>query len=152
MTTTEKAGMACGSYRAPFGDGLYVFRLDVDGLRELQEKTDAGPAYLLRRIAVGEWRVDDLRETLRIGLVRGGLDPVRALVLIARYFDDAPKGRHVGLASLILSAAIFEPEELKTPGKDRPKRKRRTSAADSASATLSDQAPPSDSLPPKPEE
>lgn len=134
MTTTEKAGMACGSYRAPFGDDVYLFRLDIAGLRELQEKTDAGPAYLLHRIAAGQWRVDDVRETIRIGLVRGGLDPVRVLILLERYFDAAPIGRHVGLASLILSAAIFEPEELKTPGKTKPKRNNRTRAGGSASA------------------
>lgn len=138
----EKAGPACGSYRAPFGDGIYLFRLDIDGLRELQDKTDAGPAFLLHRIAAGQWRVDDVRETIRVGLVRGGLDPVQALVLLARYFDSAPIGRHVGLASLILSAAIFEPEEIKTPGKHRPKRNNRTNAAGSVSAQSSDQARP----------
>lgn len=134
MTATEKAGPACGSYRAPFGDGIYTFRLDIGGLRELQEKTDAGPAYLLHRIAAGQWRVDDLRETIRIGLVRGGVEPVKALILLERYFDAGPIGQHVGLASLILSSAIFEPEALTTPGKARPKRRNRTRAAASASA------------------
>lgn len=133
-----------GVYEAPFGDAIHTFRLDLAGLRELQDKTDCGPAFLLSRIVSGQWRVDDLRETLRIGLVRGGLEPVKALVLMERYFDPGPYGVHMGLAALVLQAAIFEPEELEIPGKKRRPNRSRTAASGSASS--SETAPPSDSL------
>lgn len=133
MTAKNEAGPACGNYRAPFGDAVYDFRLDIDGLRELQEKTDCGPAFLLQKIVAGHWRVDDLREPIRIGLVRGGLDATRAQILMLRYFDSGPLGKHATLAALIVQSAIFEPEEIKTPGKRGPKRTK-TQGENSASA------------------
>ena len=146
------SGSSFGVYTAPFGDAIQTFKLDIAGLRELQDKTDCGPAFLLTRIMSGQWRVDDLRETIRIGLVRGGMDAYRALALIERYFDEKPLNGHVMLAALILQAALFEPEEIDLPGKDRPGGKnRRTRKAASRSAGSSAPQPPGDSLPTQPD-
>lgn len=143
---------AFGVYRAPFGDAAYEFKLDVAGLRELQDKTDCGPSFLLTRIMAGQWRLDDLRETIRIGLVRGGLDAYRAMVLVERYFDDGPLNRHVMLAALILQAALYEPEEIEAPGKRTPGGKnRRTRKAASRSASSSAPPPRGDSHPTSPD-
>ena len=64
-----------------WGDGEYKFRLGIGEVRELQEKTSCGPYFLLGRVDGGQWFIDDLRETIRIGLIGGGLEPVKALAL-----------------------------------------------------------------------
>ncbi len=95
-----------------WGDGPHVFRLTIGELRELQDKCNAGPAEILNRLAGGTWRVDDIRETLRLGLLGGGKTPTDALVLVARYVDNRPLMENVTPAQAILLAALVgDPED-----------------------------------------
>jgi hypothetical protein len=97
---------------APFGDGKYTFQLDIAGLEELDELCDVGPEEQYTRIIEGRWRVKDIREPIRIGLVRGGTDPMRALALVSRYAAAGYLGGLKPLAMNILGAAILgSPEE-----------------------------------------
>lgn len=98
-----------------WGDGDRAFRLAIGQLRELQDKCDAGPAEILGRLSNGTWRVDDIRETLRLGLIGGGATPTDALVLTARYVDNRPLMENVMPAQAVLLAAIVGEEE--PPGK-----------------------------------
>lgn len=122
---------------APFGDGVYTFRLDIAGLEELDEKCDAGPEELYQRISEGRWRVRDIRETLRIGLVRGGTEPVMALALVNRY---AAEGYLLDLKSLalnVLGASIVgapEEDQDQPPGGVTAREKGRSRAEKSGSA------------------
>jgi len=99
-----------------WGDGEHVFRLAFAQLLELQEKTDAGPLELFQRIGGGRWRVMDLRETIRLGLIGGGMDPAKAIVLVRRYVEQRPLSESVPVALEILTAAIAIPEN-ESPGK-----------------------------------
>lgn len=108
-----------GHIEFTWGDGEYKFRLALAQLEELQEKTDAGPLYLLQRIQRGEWRVRDLRETIRLGLIGGGLEPDKATVLVKRYFDDRPLVEGVKPALAILTAAIVGAPDGEKPGKQK---------------------------------
>lgn len=102
---------------APFGDGTYTFRLDIGGLEELQEKVGAGPEQIYADIASGQWRVAHLRETIRIGLVRGGMDPMRALAIVSRYAAEGYLADLKPLALNIIAAALVgAPEEDKPSG------------------------------------
>ena len=104
-------------YRAPFGDGVYDFVLDIGGLEELQEKVDAGPEQIYADIASGQWRVAHLRETIRIGLVRGGTDPMRALALVSRYATEGYLADLKPLALNIIAASLVgAPDEDKPSG------------------------------------
>lgn len=94
-----------------FGDGDHVFRLGLDQLLELQDKTDAGPLQLLRRVQGQDWRVQDLRETIRLGLIGGGKSPAEALVLVKRYVDARPLLEGVPVALEVLIAALAMPED-----------------------------------------
>lgn len=95
-----------------FGDGRHEFALNIGELEELQEKCDAGPEEIMTRVMAGTWRVQDIRETLRLGLKGAGLAPDRALVLIERY---AGPGHLAGLKPLVISvlgaALIGAPDE-----------------------------------------
>lgn len=57
----------------PFADGVYAFALKWGRLQELQEKTDCGPLELYTRLLSGRWRMQDVRETIRLGLIQGGV-------------------------------------------------------------------------------
>lgn len=89
-----------------FGGEERIFRLPLGRLRALQEKTDCGPMELLRRFVAGEWRVDDLRETILQGLIGGGLDQPAATKLLLGHFDDLPLQPFIIIAQAIVMAAV----------------------------------------------
>ncbi|SEQ32996.1 Phage tail tube protein, GTA-gp10 [Faunimonas pinastri] len=97
----------------PWGDSEHRFRLGIGELRELQDKCNAGPYEVLNRLMTGIWRIDEVRETIRLGLIGGGaLRPTEALVLVARYVDERPLLESVPVAQAIIGAAIMgSPEE-----------------------------------------
>lgn len=94
-----------------WGDGEYVFRLRIGELVELQEKCDAGPAFILERLATQRWKVQDIRETIRLGLMGGGLTPTKALALVTRYVDSRPLQENINHAYVILASAIVGHED-----------------------------------------
>lgn len=100
-----------------FGGEERRFQLLLGEIRELQRRTDAGPQELLRRIVSGSWRIDDLRETIRLGLEGGGL-PAKEAGNLVRYYVDPPKPLKdsVMVALQILEAAIAG-----VPGDELPK-------------------------------
>lgn len=64
----------------PFADGAYAFALFAGQIRELEEKADAGPMEIYRRLLTGSWRMVDVVETIRLGLVGGGRGWVGGIV------------------------------------------------------------------------
>jgi hypothetical protein len=103
-----------------WADGTYTFRLAWGQISELQEKTGCGPQMLLSRLTDGSWRADDLRETIRLGLVGGGVEPLRALNLVRAYVEQRPLLESVMPARAILTAALVGVEGEPWPGKDQP--------------------------------
>jgi hypothetical protein len=107
-----------------WGGGEHAFALRIGELRALQQKCDAGPERVLRRIASGDWQVDDLLTVIRLGLKGGGLGEseasrlVEAAVLTTSLIDLKVT------AHLVLSAALVgvkddpvgEPQAPETPG------------------------------------
>lgn len=98
----------------PFGDDEHTFRLGLKELEELQEKCDAGPGFVLGRLMSPrlEWRVEDVRHTLRLGLIGGGMPASDAIKLVKRYVDDRPAwAENAKIAQGVLAMAIFGPAE-----------------------------------------
>lgn len=91
--------------------GEHTFALPIGQLRALQDSTSAGPEQLLRRMVNGEWRVDDLRETIRLGLIGGGLPNSEAGPLVAKVFDQHPLIDFRETAYRIIGAALVGPED-----------------------------------------
>jgi hypothetical protein len=100
-----------------WADGEYSFRLGIKEIEELQEKTGCGPFFLLNRLVDGSWKVQDIRETIRLGLIGGGMEPVKALPLVRNYVDGRPLLESVKFAQLILSAALAGAPDGERPGK-----------------------------------
>lgn len=95
-----------------FADGSYKFRLAWGQLAELQEKCDAGPYVVFERLNNRSWRINDIRETIRIGLIGGGTTPSQALTLVRRYVEERPPLESLPFAQAILSVALIgAPEE-----------------------------------------
>lgn len=90
------------------------FRLSIGELIKLQERTDAGPFELFKRLSLGTWRVADVREAVRLGLVGGGailtpsgaIDDAEIARLVRDYVDERPLLQSVTAAVRILDAAL----------------------------------------------
>lgn len=91
----------------PFADGRYSFRLGVGELELLQEATDCGPMELQQRLLRGLWRQADVRETLRLGLIGGGMQPEAALTKIEQYVDAYGLAPHAQTAMEVVGVALF---------------------------------------------
>lgn len=82
------------------------FALGLGQLRALQTSCDAGPETLLKRMGSGDWRVDDIIETLRLGLVGGGMESKLATPLVMRLVEVHPWIEFRETAYRILGAAL----------------------------------------------
>jgi len=89
-----------------WADGEHTFRLGIKELEELQEKCDAGPAWIYGRLANDQWRVADVRETIRLGLIGAGMKPVPADKYCRRYVDEQPLSDSVPITMAILQAVL----------------------------------------------
>ncbi|RHZ96460.1 gene transfer agent family protein [Cereibacter sphaeroides] len=52
--------------------GEHRFLLRIGELRALQRNCDAGPEEVFNRLRFGKWRVDDIIEPIRLGLIGSG--------------------------------------------------------------------------------
>lgn len=91
----------------PFADGDYTFRLGLDEIEELERKRDAGIFEIVDRLRVRTCRLSDISETLRIGLIGGGMKPVEALALVRRYVDERPLDENRDIAYAVGLAALM---------------------------------------------
>lgn len=123
---------ADGALTMLWGDGEFRFRLAIGQLRELQEKANAGPPELFERLRTNTWRVDDIRETLRLGLIGGGMSPTDALTKVIRYVDARPLFENVGPALNVLGAALLGVPDDQPAGKEQPERPQDGSASPSS--------------------
>lgn len=98
-----------------FGPGTYSFRLAYGQWLELQEALNCGPLELYTNMLRQKWRVQWLREIIRIGLLGGGTGAPEALRLVKRYVEDRPIIENVQLALEILAASLTLPEGAEVP-------------------------------------
>jgi hypothetical protein len=90
-----------------FGDGDHVFRLGLGELRKLEEARGAGAIEVMARIAAERWRVDDVIDTLRFGLIGGGKTDVDAAKLLRLYVEPTPLMHHAATALAVLTGALY---------------------------------------------
>jgi hypothetical protein len=116
LEVAERAKTRSAQIVLPWADGEYTFRLGLGEFRELQEKCKAGPPAIHRRLLTGEWFIDDIRETVRLGLIGGGLEPARALSKVQRYVDGRPPNENIFTALSVLHVALNGVDDEETPG------------------------------------
>lgn len=128
----------------PWADGEHAFRLPIKQLLELQEKCGAGPIKIFDRLQQRDWRVEDVRETIRLGLIGGGMAPHAALVLVSRYVDGCLID-NVAVAIDVLAASLMGPPGEETAGAGKQTAAEETDGSPPPPSTVS--APSSDSPP-----
>ncbi|MTD98782.1 gene transfer agent family protein [Paracoccus sp. YIM 132242] len=87
-----------------FGDGPRLFRLTDPMVIELERLTDTGIGGLFSRMTRNDFRLSDLIEVIRLGLIGGGTNPEEAARLVATYAKDRPIGEILPLALDVLDA------------------------------------------------
>lgn len=126
---------ADGTISLVWGDGEHQFRTGLKEWREIQEKCGgSGLIEIMDRLAHRTWKVDDVREPIRIGLIGGGMSPAQAFALVRIYVDGRPLGESVNVSFAILAAAIIGvPED--QPGKAQTEETNGTDGSPSRSST-----------------
>lgn len=104
-------GEAPGRIEFVWGDGPNKFFLGIEQLEELQAKTGVGPERLFARLGEGDWRVSDISETIRLGLIGAGLPPGNAYAKVKNYcYPARPLAEGIHPAMRIIAAALRGPE------------------------------------------
>lgn len=116
------------------GDNYYELKMDFDGLVEVQEACllngqEVGPQFVLNRLreleatgggfqSVGRWNPMWVYEVLRIALVRGGLEPRKAIKLCDRYIREGFVMDYIDTAADALFVGLYGPDDepVETPG------------------------------------
>lgn len=127
--------------------GEHAFRLATYGqLRLLQQTCDAGPAEILQRLLSARWRVDDVREIIRIGLIGGGMAAEQAMALVKAAIDESANWMELAALAkaVLLAGLIAPPAEAETDAPGKPAAEEATAASTSPPSTAP--APPSDFL------
>jgi hypothetical protein len=94
--------------------GEHPFKLRIGELRALQSSTGVGPLFLLGRITGSQWFVDDIIDTVRLGLIGGGMNEREAKQLTDRIFTENTPALYKSalLAVRILRDAVMgEPDD-----------------------------------------
>lgn len=101
-----------------WADGSYTFRLGLKEIEELEEKCDLGIYRIWQTLhpsGARDFKSTYLVHAIRLGLLGGGMDATKALVLIRKYIDERPIEESRDAAFAVVSAALtrVHGEELK---------------------------------------
>lgn len=91
--------------------GEHDFALKIAQLRALQDKCDAGPPLVLRRLSTNVWHIDDVIQPIRLGLEGAGMEKEEARKLVVNHVEDRPLTLSVMTAQAILLAALYGVED-----------------------------------------
>ena len=128
-----------GEITLTWGDGEHKFNIaKLKCVLELEEKCGCGIAEVFTRIRNSTWKFNDLRETLRLGLIGGGKPPDEALRIVQRYCDDRPWSESVLPAQAIIFAAMIG-----IPGDDLEKKAQAERTKEGASTEMEGSSVPS---------
>ena len=94
-------------HTAFFGDGEHVFSLPIPQLEELQRVTGAGIGGLYSRLCRVQFAYGDIAETIRLGLIGGGMSPKDAAALVTAYVHPRPLAETLPIALAIIETAWF---------------------------------------------
>jgi hypothetical protein len=105
-----------------WGDGAYTFRLGLSELEELERLLNLSVFQIVMRLSP-ETRIATTREiiqTIRLGLIGGGLSPVDAMTKVDRYVDQRPldENRDAAYAVALASIMRLHSSEVEKPGED----------------------------------
>jgi hypothetical protein len=99
---------ANGTRTIVWAGGEHQFCLAKVGLiLDLEDKCKSGLALIMGRLEAGAWGLNDVRETIRLGLIGGGMSPDAAMALLKNHVDEHPLAQSVLLAYEIVKAVLI---------------------------------------------
>lgn len=99
-------------HRAFFGDGEKTFAFPTRELiEELERKTGFGIGALFRRFRATEYSLSDVLQTIRLGLIGGGIAPVEADQLVTVYGVGRPLAEIFAVADGVITELFFGNED-----------------------------------------
>lgn len=138
-----------GEITINWGDGEYTFRLGYGELRQLQEACGVGPVRIAAALRPYDaeknphgdsWRVEYIRETIRIGLIGGGMNPHDALSKTDKFVHPLIQNRFIAWA-IIQASIAGTPDEHLGKGVGAKKMKARGSQTTKLPSDLSSETP-----------
>ena len=87
-----------------FGDAQHRFTLTDDMIAELERITGMGIGAVFNQFVAGQFRIQHLAETIRLGLIGGGMAPETAKALCDAYARNRPLAELLPLSLSILEA------------------------------------------------
>jgi Protein of unknown function (DUF3356). len=101
-----------GSCEVVFNGQRTQFKLAWRELMKIQEACDAGPYVVLDRLVSGRWRLQDISEVIKWGLIGGGMSQAEALKLVESEVEGRPPLENLVIAQTVLGAGVVgAPEE-----------------------------------------
>jgi hypothetical protein len=94
--------------------GEHAFWLNLGELRALEAACDAGFMLIWTRMISSQPRVDDVYQTIRLGLIGGGMPSEKANALTAKAFEESSIMTLMRTAEPVLRISILWDEE-RTP-------------------------------------
>lgn len=97
---------ANGTVSIIWAGGEHSFCLAKTGLiLDLESKCEAGIAVVFTRLGSGTWKLHDVREPIRLGLIGAGMEPKDAMELVRNHVDL----NNSGLApSVLIAYSVIE--------------------------------------------
>ena len=102
-------------HRTFFGDDHHIFALTDPMITELERLADMGIGAIYARAVNMQFRLADLTEIIRLGLIGGGADPATAMRLVDAYARNQPLENLYPLALDILDARWTGTPEKESP-------------------------------------
>lgn len=97
-----------GAIDLVWAGGEHTFRLGLGEIEELEREAEMS-VFLLYAAVSAKMPLARLRhysDTIRLGLIGGGMTPIEARLLVRRWVDERPLTESVALAEAILLAAL----------------------------------------------
>lgn len=100
-----------GSCQLPFNGQRTMFKLAWRELMKIQEACDAGPYVVLDRLVSGRWKLQDISEVIKWGLIGGGMEQGQALKLVETEVETRPPLENLVIAQKVLGAGVVGSSE-----------------------------------------
>lgn len=104
---SEPFSIRSGRIEEFVGTDVFPLELKIKELRLLQASLDSGPSAILTRLQYGEWKVDDIIETVRLGLIGGGMGHQEAKRLTEEYVCQGYLLQYLPHAIKVLMASLI---------------------------------------------
>ena len=95
-----------GTVSLVWENGEDQFCLRIGELLALEDKCSAAIMVVYDRVRTHTAYVNDIRETIRFGLIGGGMTPEKAMAAVKLHVDTKPLLEHLLLAHAILAAGL----------------------------------------------